>query len=549
MSPVHALLVLAAALGGEPAGEVIDFSGTYCPPCRAMSPIVARLEREGLPIRQVDIQQDRALADRFHVTGIPTFVLVINGEEVTRIVGQTTEAELRRLCSRIPQAAAVETAAPAVQLASNPPQSRSGVSQPLGKEAPADEPQKKSNRFLDMLGLKRRGAQAEVRGNNEERPSAAEPPAAEVAGNDPMASSVRIRATIKGQISLGSGTIVHSEQGNTLIVTCGHIFKNIDDASKIEVDVIQNGKTYVASIIDFDLSADVGVIRIPTHDTLSSTPVAPATLTLAKAEVVGCIGCSAGSHPTREQLTVTAVNKYDGPDNIECTGTPVQGRSGGGLFNADKQLVGVCIAAVMDEPLGVYAHVFAVHKLLDKNKLTHLYQPAAPQAEEMPKAFVADAGPAEMPADFGMEASDDAMEPAAEATESFAATEPVAADATDLVSAMSDIPAGDAEVVVIIRSRSQPEQSRVVLINRASPKLLAYLNGELRPEGLAANRPAPTSRASSASRARGQLTSKPGSTQSVTQPTSFQPPQNDDRSLSRRMAEARRGTATPKAAK
>ena len=88
MSPVHALLVLAAAFGGEPAGEVIDFSATYCGPCQTMKPIVARLEREGLPIRLVDIDEDRALANKFNITKIPTFVLVINGVEATRQVTQ-----------------------------------------------------------------------------------------------------------------------------------------------------------------------------------------------------------------------------------------------------------------------------------------------------------------------------------------------------------------------------------------------------------------------------------------------------------------------------
>jgi thiol-disulfide isomerase/thioredoxin len=79
MSPVHALVVLLAAFGGEPAGEVLEFSATYCGPCREMAPLVARLEREGLPIRKIDTQQDRELTERYNITGIPTFVLVVNG--------------------------------------------------------------------------------------------------------------------------------------------------------------------------------------------------------------------------------------------------------------------------------------------------------------------------------------------------------------------------------------------------------------------------------------------------------------------------------------
>jgi len=546
MSPLHALVVLAAAFGGQPAGEVIDFSGTYCPPCRAMMPIVAKLEREGLPIRKVDIDHDRALADKFHITKIPTFVLVINGVEATRLVGPTTEAELRRMCGRIPEAA------PSTALANDQPQTREGVSQPLGTVTP--EAEQEPNKFLKLLGVKRGKDQTDVRGNDDNTQAATQEPAAT---NDPMHASVRIRATINGQISLGSGTIVHSQPGQTLIVTCGHIFRNVNDAAKVEVDVFENGKpiTFVGTVKDFDLEADVGLISIATHRAVSSTPLAPATLALAKAERVGCIGCSGGNDPTREQLTITAVNKYDGPDNIECTGTPVQGRSGGGLFNADNQLVGVCIAAVTDAPLGVYAHVFAVHKLLDRNQLAHLYQPAAPAATAPDGAVIADtsdAAPADFPAGYQGEAA--ATEPAATEPTTppvVATTDPASIDTADIEAMTSDVAAGDAEVVVIIKSPNG--QSRVVIINRASPKLMAYLNGEIRPEGMAANRPAPATQASTATKSRSQLAATARGPQSVSaqaKPVSFQPQRSptsqrtEGGSLSRRMAEARRFPTT-----
>ena len=45
---------------------------------------------------------------------------------------------------------------------------------------------------------------------------------------------------------------------------------------------------------------------------------------------------------------------------------------------------------------------------------------------------------------------------------------------------MADVSAGDAEVVVIIRPRNQPNaSSRVVVINQPSSKFYAFLNGEL----------------------------------------------------------------------
>jgi hypothetical protein len=389
------------------------------------------------------------------------------------------------MCSRIPQ-----PAVPSVQLASNPAQRNAGVTQPLATAAPAVE--KKPNRLLQMLGVASDHEPDNVRGNDNELGAASAAPAT-VTTTDPMLASVRLRASINGQISLGSGTIVDSQPGRTLIVTCGHIFRNRDENTKVEVDLFENGQpqTYVGSIIDVDLAADVGLVSIPTHRVVSSIPRAPATLVLEKAQRVACIGCSGGNDPTREQLSITEVNKYDGPDNIECTGTPVQGRSGGGLFS-ENQLIGVCIAAVTGDELGVYAHVFAVHDLLDRNQLSHLYQPATvPEGAVLADAASSSAAPADFPAELGAEsASPEAAAAMVAATEFTGATaEPATTEATDLAGVMADVSAGDAEVVVIIRSRSNPNaESRVVIINRASPKFLAYLNGENRPEGLTANR-------------------------------------------------------------
>ena len=105
MTTFAALLVSAASIGGAPQGVVYDFSATWCGPCQQMRPIVSRLERQGYPIRQVDVDREPALASRFHISSIPAFVLVINGREVSRVVGMTTESQLRRMIAAIPRSA------------------------------------------------------------------------------------------------------------------------------------------------------------------------------------------------------------------------------------------------------------------------------------------------------------------------------------------------------------------------------------------------------------------------------------------------------------
>ncbi|MEX0585531.1 MAG: trypsin-like peptidase domain-containing protein, partial [Pirellulales bacterium] len=369
---------------------------------------------------------------------IPTFILMINGREVARRVGKMTEADLRRMCARIPEPAAD----PQVLLADNSPQSRSEAAQTL--ELVQTEEQPKSNPILDLFRGKRGKDAMAARGNDDQLASAA---VAHVSTDDPMAASVRIRAQINGQTSLGSGTIVHSQPGRTLIITCGHIFRDHNDTTKVEVDLFEGGKaeTYVATIIDTDLEADVGVISIPTHSVVSNTPLAPPSLQLARGEQVQCIGCSSGNNPTSQPLQITEVNKYDGPDNIECTGTPVQGRSGGGLFNSNHQLVGVCIAAVTDAPLGVYAHVFAVHSLLERNGLSRLYQPTPPLENAFADSGSSDAPPADFPDQPEAVSLVDEAAALAATQESFAAAAAAVASsetATDLASVMADVSAG-----------------------------------------------------------------------------------------------------------
>lgn len=546
MSLAHALVVALASLGGQPAGEVIDFSASYCPPCRTMSPIVARLEREGLPIRKVDIEQDRALAEQYRITSIPTFVLVIDGREVTRIVGATTEAELRRLCHRIPdsQPAPGEgqfAAAPGQSPRRvDPPRSRAHVEPPLGTAVA--QTQESPGGFLDFLRGRKTDPPQVARGSDAE----IEPQTAAVT-TDPMAASVRIRVTINGTINLGSGTVVDSRPGRTLIVTCGHIFRDMNDSTKVDVDLFVAGKprTFVASVVNFDLQADVGLISIATDAAVSAAPIAPPSLVLEPAQRVACVGCSGGSDPTREQLVITAINKYTGPDNIECTGTPVQGRSGGGLFNTNGELVGVCIAADQQANRGLYAHAFAIHALLDRCHLSHLYQPAAPPADTFADATQMDAtdtAPLAGTADLAAQTTADALA----AANPVPGTDPAPAGVT------ADVAAGEAEVVVIIRSRDDPHaQSRVVIINRASPKFLAYLNGELQQntQGLAASTITPTARTIPAAPSAAQPSGPSGrgprnvETRRPSDVDAFQPPRSvpkaPERTLSQRV-EARR---------
>lgn len=447
-----AIVTASSTFAADPDNIVYDFSAVWCGPCQQMAPLVEKLKREGLPIRKVDIDQEKSLAEKYNISSIPTFVVVVNGEVVQRQSGALTETGLRQMIAKIPEPTGDV-------IAGN--NSQNGIQ--LGETAPMSSVAPVSNN-----GLVVRGNDAETTGN-----SNAAPLVNENHSTDPMDSSVRIRVTVGGKVNLGSGTIIYSQQGMSKILTCFHIFRGFDEDSKIEVDLVINNreKPYIAKLDDFNEEADLGLITVATSAVLPVAEIASVQLAPLSGQAVVGIGCSGGDSPTREQLQVTEVDRYTGPHNIECTGLPVRGRSGGGLFNKTNQVVGVCIAADKERNRGLYSGLHAVHSLLNQNGLAHLFQ--------------SDANPARAIASSETPAAENLPNEPAASNEwandipvNLASNEPPVAP--PLRSQPIDLQTGGAEVVVIIRDPNNPQQqNRVVILHDASPKFISYLNGEL----------------------------------------------------------------------
>jgi thioredoxin 1 len=77
-------------------GDVVllDFSASWCGPCRAMAPVVQGIEQAGWPVRHIDVDQEHDLVRRFGVSGVPCYILLVKGHQVGRIDGATTQREL-----------------------------------------------------------------------------------------------------------------------------------------------------------------------------------------------------------------------------------------------------------------------------------------------------------------------------------------------------------------------------------------------------------------------------------------------------------------------
>ena len=77
----------------------VELGASWCPPCRAMAPVleIAR-EREGsLRVVTVDSDANPKVVERFGVMSVPTLLLFSGGEQVRRVVGYSAKPKLLRI--------------------------------------------------------------------------------------------------------------------------------------------------------------------------------------------------------------------------------------------------------------------------------------------------------------------------------------------------------------------------------------------------------------------------------------------------------------------
>lgn len=403
------------------AGDVVllNFSASWCGPCRQMAPLVGEITAAGWVVRHVDVDHEGDLVRRFGVTGVPCYVLLVKGQEVGRINGATTRGELETLLakSRQPLGLSPMATPPAASSMAGIPVPMTSATAPLSTE-PKSAPQTPGAAIVM--------AEPPPAARQPDRPTAPRPrpPVAfsgadtrAAAGGPPldpaqraalerrlMASTARLLVEDSQGLSRGTGTVIDCRQGEALILTCGHIFRDSQGKGRVEVDLFgpEGPRGVAGQVVAWDLKRDLALVSIFTDRQIEPVRVGGADHSTQPGASVVTVGCDGGADPTIHHSRVTAVDKYLGPANVQVAGQPVQGRSGGGLFALDGTLIGVCNAADPADNEGLFAALPTIHEQLDEAGLAFVYRSVYPSGGAGDVAAVSSGPtlpsmPAEMP--------------------------------------------------------------------------------------------------------------------------------------------------------
>jgi S1-C subfamily serine protease len=166
---------------------------------------------------------------------------------------------------------------------------------------------------------------------------------------------VDVISTLGDQSATAAGTgIVLTSTGEVL--TNNHV---IDGATSVKVVDIGNGKTYTATVVGYDKTKDVAVLKLQNASGLQTAPLGDSSsvavgqnvTALGNAEGKGGTPAVATGQVTALNQSITASDEGSSANSEQLTGmiqsnVPIQpGDSGGSLVNSSGQVIGMDTAA------------------------------------------------------------------------------------------------------------------------------------------------------------------------------------------------------------
>jgi thioredoxin 1 len=81
---------------------LVDFWASWCPPCRAMNPVIESLAKD-FKVCKVNVDNNQELAVHYKISSIPALLIFKSGQVMAQHVGVTPEATLRAEMQRLSQ--------------------------------------------------------------------------------------------------------------------------------------------------------------------------------------------------------------------------------------------------------------------------------------------------------------------------------------------------------------------------------------------------------------------------------------------------------------
>jgi thiol-disulfide isomerase/thioredoxin len=466
------------------ATHLYFFTNHGCAPCRQVEPGIQALAREGYPVSTIYVNQQPQFAQRFQVNRTPTVIMVANNKVVGRHAGLIDGVTLKQWFAAVGvnSGTAFKDAEGGTKVelpsTSATPTSRAWVE---NATEPAASAQRSSfsetnpmNGTRSLSGVQPFNGSATMHQGTDQPTNAAEERA--------LRATVRLKVEDPEGISYATGTVIHSHQNESLVMTCGHVFREAGRKGEITAELgFADGQVISApgQLISYDAEArDIGLVAIRSDVPLEPVPVASSMQSISRGQKVFSLGCDHGDDPTIRHTAIKNRAAYDGSIKYDIYGRPVDGRSGGGLFNEQGELIGVCNAAAVEVDEGIYTALETIHWQIAAVNLEHLFgiegQTGSVTSTPMSMPVSAAESTTAMATNsFSRierpDALGNAMANSMESPDRFAPRQ------TPVSWGQSRTNNDEMEVIILVRSKSDPSKTQAITVSRPSPQLLDFL--------------------------------------------------------------------------
>ncbi|MFH8038807.1 MAG: thioredoxin [Candidatus Aenigmatarchaeota archaeon] len=81
---------------------IVDIYADWCPPCKALSPIIEEVSKEYKDVKfvKINVDENREIAHLYDVQSIPTLLYFQNGNLVNRTVGALPKAKIKEIIEK-----------------------------------------------------------------------------------------------------------------------------------------------------------------------------------------------------------------------------------------------------------------------------------------------------------------------------------------------------------------------------------------------------------------------------------------------------------------